>query len=61
MKICQSVVSVVGFVLAMLLVSATFLAEQFPQAAEAQSVGFDALAHSIFDGSGERVAEGEAQ
>ncbi len=49
MRIHNTVVVVVAFVLALLLVSGTALTEHYPQAARAQSVGFDALAHDLFD------------
>lgn len=49
MRIHNTVVVIVGCVLALLLVSGTALTEQYPQAARAQSVGFDALAHDLFD------------
>jgi hypothetical protein len=43
--------AVVGLLLAFILLTGTFLSEHYPQAAQAQSTGFDALAHSIFDGA----------
>lgn len=52
MKIQHCVMTMVAMVLlAMLTISGTLLSEQYPQAAQAHSVGFDALAHSLFDGA----------
>ena len=49
MRIHNTVIVLVTAVFALLLVSGTALTEQYPQAARAQSVGFDALAHNLFD------------
>ena len=49
MRIHNTVMVLVTVVIALLLVSGTALTEQYPQAARAQSVGFDALAHNLFD------------
>jgi hypothetical protein len=51
MKVHHGLVAVIGLVLATVLLSGTFLSEQYPLAAQAHSVGFDALAHSLFDGA----------
>ncbi len=51
MKVHHGLVALAAFVLATVLLTGTFLSEQFPLAAQAHSVGFDALAHSIFDGA----------
>lgn len=50
MKIQHCVMTVVAMALLTLAtVTGTLLTEHYPQAAEAHSVGFDALAHSLFD------------
>lgn len=49
MKMQCAVITLVAVLLAMLTITGTFLTEHFPQAAEAHAVGFDALAHSLFD------------
>ena len=50
MKIQHCIITMIAAVLlAMLTITGTFLTENYPQAAEAHSVGFDALAHSLFD------------
>lgn len=50
MKVQHCVITIAAMVLlAMLTVTGNFLTEHYPQAAEAHSVGFDALAHSLFD------------
>ena len=51
MKVHHGLVALIGLALATVLLSGTFLSEQFPLAAQAHSVGFDALAHSLFDGA----------
>ena len=51
MKVHHGLVAVIGIALATVLLSGTFLSEQYPLAAKAHSVGFDALAHSLFDGA----------
>lgn len=58
MKMQCALMTVVAVLLAMLTITGTFLTEHYPQAAEAHAVGFDALAHSLFDGalSGGEVA-----
>lgn len=35
--------------------------DRFPQAAQAESVGFDALAHNLFDGSKIACADDQSQ
>ncbi len=49
MKIQHGLITVVAVLMAMLTLTGTVLTEQYPQAAEAHAVGFDALAHSLFD------------
>lgn len=42
----------VGIVLSAAMLAGTAYTDQFPQAARAESVGFDALAHQVFHGIG---------
>ena len=58
MRIHNTVIVLVTAVFALLLVSGTAMTEQYPQAARAQSVGFDALAHNLFDVNGAPAAGG---
>ncbi len=51
MRVQHGLISVVAILLAMIMISGTFLSEQFPQGVHAQAVGFDALAHSLFGGA----------
>ena len=51
MKIQHGLITVAAVLMALLTVTGTFLTEHYPQAAEAHAVGFDALAHSLFDGA----------
>ncbi|WP_157778666.1 hypothetical protein [Massilia violaceinigra] len=46
--------------MAMLTLTGTALTDQFPQAASAESVGFDALAHDLFGGALMASADEEA-
>lgn len=48
MRIRDTFVSIVTLVLALITVTGMAYTDQFPQAATAQSVGFDALAHQVF-------------
>ncbi len=48
MRIRDTFVSVVTLVLAVITVTGMAYTDQFPQAATAESVGFDALAHQVF-------------
>jgi hypothetical protein len=46
---CQNSISVfVALLLSFITITAMAYTEQFPQAAHAESVGFDALAHNLF-------------
>ncbi len=60
MRIRDSFISVVTLVLAVITVTGMAYSDQFPQAATAESVGFDALAHQVFsvgdDDQSEQVA-----
>lgn len=49
MRYQNGIIVIVGFVLAAVMAVSTAYSDQFPQAAQAQSVGFDALAHTLLD------------
>jgi cytochrome b subunit of formate dehydrogenase len=49
MRYQKAIMMVASIAMAMLTLTGTALTDQFPQAASAQSVGFDALAHDLFD------------
>ena len=49
MRYQNGMIGIVGFVLAAVMAVSTAYSDQFPQAAQAQSVGFDALAHELLD------------
>jgi hypothetical protein len=51
MRIRDTFVSIVTLVLAVITVTGMAYTDQFPQAATAESVGFDALAHQVFSAS----------
>jgi hypothetical protein len=53
MRIRDTFISVVTLVLAVITVTGMAYTEQFPQAATAESVGFDALAHQVFSAAAE--------
>lgn len=62
MRIQNSFFTVVALALAALTAFGTIYTDPFQQASQSQSVGFDALAHDLFDdivGAGE--AEGQAK
>ncbi len=48
MRIRDTFVSIITLVLAVITVTGMAYTDQFPQAAKAESVGFDALAHQVF-------------
>jgi hypothetical protein len=48
MRYQNGIMPVVALVLAMITVTGIAYTEQFPQAAHAEAVGFDALAHALF-------------
>ena len=49
MRFRDSIISVVTLVLALITVTGMAYSDQFPQATTAESVGFDALAHQVFN------------
>ena len=51
MKYQTAIVSAVMMVLGAITLTGMAYSDQFPQATQAESVGFDALAHNLFDGS----------
>jgi cytochrome b subunit of formate dehydrogenase len=48
MRYQKAIMMIVTIAMAMLTLTGTALTDQFPQAASAESVGFDALAHDLF-------------
>lgn len=48
MRYQNGIMPVIALILAMITVTGIAYTEQFPQAAQAESVGFDALAHDLF-------------
>lgn len=63
MRYQNSFVAVVALVLSLITLTGTAYTDRFPQVARAESVGFDALAHELFDGGGDKqqVAETSKQ
>jgi hypothetical protein len=61
----DAIFTAIALVLSMVTLTGMAYTEQFQQAARAESVGFDALAHDLFDGSkmacADHAAEGSAQ
>jgi hypothetical protein len=53
MRIRDTFVAVVTLVLAVITVTGMAYTDQYPQAATAESVGFDALAHQVFSSAAE--------
>ena len=49
MRYQNSIIGIVGLVLAALMAVGTAYSDPFAQAAQAQSAGFDALAHALLD------------
>ena len=50
MRYQNGIVGIVTLALAALTLVGSAYADQFPQVSQAHSVGFDALAHDLFDG-----------
>ncbi|MES3020922.1 MAG: hypothetical protein V4857_04980 [Pseudomonadota bacterium] len=50
MRIKIEMVTVVAFLLGAITLAGVGVTDKFPQAARAESVGFDALAHAVFGG-----------
>ena len=50
MRYQNGIVTIVALALAALTLVGSVYADQFPQATQAESVGFDALAHDLFGG-----------
>jgi hypothetical protein len=66
MRFKDAIISAVALVFSLMVLTGMAYSEQFQQAALAESVGFDALAHDLFDGSKmacneARPSEGSAQ
>ena len=51
MRYQNGFVAVVALVLSLITLTGMVYTDEFPQAAQAESVGFDALAHNLFDGA----------
>lgn len=49
MRYQNGLIGIITIVLAAVTALGTVYADQFPQASHAQSIGFDALAHDLFD------------
>ena len=47
MRYQNGIIGIVGLVLATVMAAGAVVSEQFPQASQAQAVGFDALAHEL--------------
>ncbi len=50
MRCHKTIMIVVTFSMALLMLTGTVYSDQFPQATTAESVGFDALAQQLFGG-----------
>ena len=50
MRYQNGIMAIVTLVLAMITVTGIAYTDEFPQAARAETIGFDALAHDLFDG-----------
>ncbi|MES2899295.1 MAG: hypothetical protein V4723_06165 [Pseudomonadota bacterium] len=50
MRYQNGIVGIVTLALAVLTLVGSAYTDQFPQVSQAESVGFDALAHDLFDG-----------
>ena len=59
MRYQKVILTVVTFAMALITLTGTAYTDQFPQAAHAESIGFDALAHNLF-GSDQLAAADEA-
>jgi hypothetical protein len=53
--------TVVTLVLAMITVTGIAYTDEFPQAARAEAIGFEALAHDLFDGEAVAAADNAAE
>jgi len=49
MRYQNGVIGIITLVLAAVTMVGTVYSDQYPQASHAQSIGFDALAHDLFD------------
>ena len=59
---CQNVfVTVIALVLSLITLTGMAYTDEFPQAAQAESVGFDALAHDLFAGAVMAANDGKPQ
>jgi len=58
MRYQKAMLAIVTLAMAVITMTGTAYTEHFPQAAHAESIGFDALAHDLF-GSGDNDAAGK--
>jgi hypothetical protein len=62
MRYQNGFIGMISLALAAVLAAGAVYTDQFPQASHAESVGFDALAHSLFDGVlGDEPAAGQSK
>jgi hypothetical protein len=61
MKYQNALVSAVMMVLGAITLTGMAYSDEYPQAAASESVGFDALAHNLFDGSKMACADDQPQ
>ena len=50
MRYQNGIIGIVSLILAAAVAAGAVYSDQFPQASHAESIGFDALAHDLFDG-----------
>jgi hypothetical protein len=60
MRYKDAIITAVALVLSLLTLTGMAYTEQFQQAAVAENAGFDALAHSLFDGTKMACADANA-
>ena len=61
MRCHKTIMFVMTCAMGLLLLTGTVYSHQFPQAARAESIGFDALAHDLFGGDAPAVVEAAPQ
>jgi hypothetical protein len=67
MRYKDAIITAIALTVSLMTLTGMAYTDQFQQAARAESAGFDALAHDLFDGSKmacadtERAGEGRAQ
>ena len=53
MRYQKAILAVVTLAMAVITMTGTAYTDHFPQATQAESIGFDALAHDLFGGAGQ--------